>query len=461
MINVLVPPLSQTMETVTLVAWLKSAGEMVTKGEPLFVIETDKANLEIEAPASGLLRQILAEPGSEVTVRSTIALIAAPDEKPAPVGAAGPGEQLHSPFATQPAPVSAVGPGGQPLPLERQNRLFASPRARRLAAQSGVPLAQIKATGPQQMIVERDVQAFLAQQPPVPAVTPVARRMAQAAGLDLATITPERAGERITRADVAAALAEQTAPDSSPPLGAFPLSSPPLGGIEGGLIWQELSPTRRTIARRLVDSLRTTAQITLTRQVDATELVHLRQQLLAELSPADPRPTYTDFLVSLVAGQLRRHPHLNALIEGERFALNEEININLAVETERGLLTPVIPQADRKGLLQLAQERIERVNRALAGSITPVELTGGTFTLTNLGSLGVDAFTPLLNPPQAAILGVGRIHPGPAAYEGALALRQLLTLSLTVDHRLIDGAPAARFLADVARLIEKPYLRWL
>jgi pyruvate dehydrogenase E2 component (dihydrolipoamide acetyltransferase) len=435
------------MDTVVLVAWLKTVGDEVTRDEPLFVIETDKANLEIEAPASGILGQVLAQPGSEVPIRSKIAVIIAPDEI-MPDGAPRSAKKDW----VEPKRDSRPSPSLLPnqLPPERQNRIFASPRARRLAAQAGVTLANLTATGPQQMIVERDVQAYLAGQITPPSATPVARRIAQAAGLDLAAVTPERAGERITQADVAAALAQQTAPATD--LSGFPTQE---------RRWQELSPTRRTIARRLVEGLRTTAQITLTREVDATELVKLREKILTELSPADPRPTYTDFLVSIVARQLRQHPHLNAVAEGERFALNEEININLAMDTERGLLTPVIYQADQKGLRQLAGERAQLVKRALDGLITPAELSGGTFTLTNLGSLGVDTFTPLLNPPQVAILGVGRIHPGPAVYRGKLRLRQLMSLSLTVDHRIVDGAPAARFLADTARLIEKPYLRWL
>lgn len=448
--DIIVPPLSQTMDTVVLIEWLKAIGDEVVKGEPLFVIETDKANLDIESPASGILQQVLVEPGTEVEVQSKIGVIASPDEAipEAPLLRPAAEAEAVQPLTTPAAPgrhplSAATGPGGEPLPTERQERIFASPRARRLAQQEGVLLAEVKPTGPQQMIVERDVRAYLAEREAVPKVTPVARRMAEAAGLDLATLAPSRPGAGITRADVEAALAEREA------------------AAPAGIQWIDLSPTRRTIARRMVESQQAAAAVTLMREVDATELVHLREQILGELSEGDPRPTYTDFLLAIVALQLKQHPYVNATTDGERIGLSEEIHVAVAVDTERGLVAPVLRNADQKGLLQIAQERAELVTRALDGSLTPEELSGGTFTITNLGSLGVDGFTPIINPPQAAILGVGRIRSGPAVHEGKLCIRQLMYLSLTFDHRIVDGAPAARFLANVVRLIEKPHLIWL
>jgi pyruvate dehydrogenase E2 component (dihydrolipoamide acetyltransferase) len=209
------------------------------------------------------------------------------------------------------------------------------------------------------------------------------------------------------------------------------------------------------------DSQRAAAEVTLTRQVDATELVRLRELILAEIAEDDARPTYTDFLVCFVASTLRQHPILNSIMVDDRIAISDDIHIAVAVDTERGLVAPVVRFTDRKRLPQIARERAELTRRAVQGSISPDELVGGTFTITNLGPLGIDAFTPIINPPQAAILGAGRIHPGPAVHEGELCVRQLMTLSLTFDHRIVDGAPAARFLRDVVRLIEKPHLIWL
>ena len=446
--DIIVPPLSQTMDTVLLVEWLKAEGDEIAKGEPLFVIETDKANLDIEAPAGGVLRQVWAQPGEEVAVRSTIGVIAAADETmTGRIG--GPETAVSEVAATGAAPTphplaSAAGPTGQPLPPARQARIFASPRARRLAEQKSVALADLEATGPQQMIVERDVRgAYLEAEPAAPVITPVARRLAEAAGLDPAAVQPAHPGARITRTDVEAALEQREAV--------------PVEGVQ----WMEVSPIRRTIARRMVESQQAAAEVTLTRDVDATEFVELRGQIVEALSESDPRPTYTDLLVAIVARQLRRHARANATWDGERIGLYSDINVAVAVDTERGLVTPVVRNADEKGLLDLTAERARLVQQALEGTIGPEDLTGGTFTITNLGPLGIDAFTPIINPPQTAILGVGRIRPEAAVHEGELCIRQRMFLSLTFDHRIIDGAPAARFLMDIVQLIEKPHLIWL
>jgi len=444
--DIIVPPLSQTMDTVVLVEWLKAEGDQITKGEPLFVIETDKANLDIEASAGGILRQVWAQAGEEVPVRSSIGVIADAGEviPERMVAAPAPASEVQAASAAVGAAVDApAGPGGQPLPPERLARIFASPRARRLAGQESVALEDLSASGPQGMIVERDVRAYLEARPAAPVITPVARRLAEAAGLEPSLLQPARPGARITRADVEAALAVRD------------LVS------EEGVQWIDVSPIRRTIARRMVESQQATAEVTLTRDVDATAFVELRGQLLEALSEGDPRPTYTDLLVAIVARQLRRHPRANAIWDGNRIGLHSEVNVAVAVDTERGLVTPVVRNADKLGLLELTIERAALVQQALDGTIGPADLTGGTFTVTNLGTLGIDAFTPIINPPQTAILGVGRIRQAPAVYQGELCIRQRMYLSLTFDHRIIDGAPAARFLMDVVRLVEKPHLVWL
>ena len=415
--EVLIPPLGQTVDVLTLVTWYKQEGERVNEGEPLFAIETDKATLDIEAQASGILSRVTASEGDSVAALSTIALIVAEAEEEPQVGA------MERPVGM---------------------RLFVSPRARRLAEMERVPLENLSGTGPEDAIVERDVRAYLDERrKAAQKVTPVARRFAEGVGINVATVPPSRPGARITRADVEVTLAERevVAPDV----------------IE----WVDMSPTRQTIARRMAESQHTAAQVTLTREVDATELVRLREKIIEELTDKDPRPTYTDFLVDIIALQLKQHPFLNAITDGDRIGLSKEIHVALAMDTERGLLAPVLRNTDQKGLLRLARERAELARRARDGSITPEELSGGTFTVTNMGTLGVDAFTPIINPPQAAILGVGRIRPGPGVHEGELCIRQLMFLSLTFDHRVIDGAVAARFLQDAVRLIEKPHLVWL
>ncbi len=397
-VDIVVPPLSQTMDTVVLVEWMKEAGDQVERGENLFAIETEKAILEIESPASGVLRQVLVEPGTEVEVGEKIGTIT------------GAGESLSDQEETEPAvaqdaappPAISTAPGTaagaaverRERPAEQEQRILSSPRARRLAKQEAVDLAVLAGSGSEGMIVERDVEEYLSKQGRAGA-----------------------AGQPVT-----------------------------------------MSPLRQIIARRMLESHQTTAPVTLTREVDATELVHLREQLLEDLTDEDVRPTYTDLLISLVARCLRRHPALNARRDGANIIVGEQVHIAMAVDTERGLLVPVIRDADCKELSELTRERAELVRRATDGNATPEQLIGGTFTITNLGALGIDAFTPIINLPQVAVLGVGRIRPAPAVHEGELCIRHLMHLSLTFDHRVVDGAPAAHFLQDLAELIEEPSL---
>jgi pyruvate dehydrogenase E2 component (dihydrolipoamide acetyltransferase) len=470
-IDILVPPLSQTMDSVTLIEWEKNIGDAVTKGEVLFRIETDKATLEVECPATGMLGEILVEPGSEVKIRSKVGTIVA-DGEDIPVGRTSMPEMQQTDRAergekTAPAQVGLTGPEGEPLPQERQNRIFASPRARRLAEMEGVPLDGVRPSGPKGTIVEQDVKTYLEEIESKPKVTPVARRMAEKEGLDLDALVQAKPGERITRSVVEAAIAQQAAVEIDATLTASTLQTDeplPVDEVVHASRQSrpvELTTIRRTIADRMQQSHQTSAPVTLTREVDATELVELRERILKELDEEQERPSYTDFLASIVARGLKRHPYMNGTFEDETLELFENINLALAVDTDRGLIVPVMSAVEGRGLLELARLRTDLMKRTFDGTVTLDELQSGTFTLTNLGTLGVDAFTPIINPPQIAILGVGRIRSTPAVYEGQVTIRQMMYLSLTFDHRVVDGGPAARFLAEIAQLVEKPHLIWL
>jgi pyruvate dehydrogenase E2 component (dihydrolipoamide acetyltransferase) len=242
---------------------------------------------------------------------------------------------------------------------------------------------------------------------------------------------------------------------NAPAAGVLPVAAATIGRLV------KLTPLRRTIARRMQESHLASAPVTLTRLLDATELVALRGRILKALSADAPRPTYTDFLIMIVARALLAHPALNATYDGESLREYDAAHVAVAVDTDRGLLAPVIRDAQGLGLLDVARARAELAHRAVAGTPAAGDLDGGTFTLTNLGTLGVDSFTPIINPPQLAILGVGRIYSAPAAHEGEIKLREMMHLSLTFDHRFVDGAPAARFLQDVVRRIETPDLIWM
>ena len=434
--EVILPKLGQTMEEGTIVEWLKQEGEPVQRGEVLFMVETDKATLEVEATARGFLRKILVPTGQTVSVLTVVALVTkTPDEdisayKPR---FEVPGFRFQVAEAAQPTTF-------KPETVKPETRIFASPRARRLAREKGVDLALVTGTGPNGRIVERDVLAYLDSQPKA---TPTAVKTAATLGVDLAAVSGTGVSGRVMKADVTAAAQPVLPAEKSA------VESVPLTGL------------RRIIAERMATSAHTAARVTLVTEADATAFVEAREQLEADV--ADEwgfAPGYNDLLGLIVARALREFPYMNARLSADGQAIERlsAINLGMAVDTERGLLVPVIRNADQKGLRAFGAELRALVERARGGKSLPDDLAGGTFTITNLGMHEVDAFTPIINPPEAAILGVGRIQPKPVVRDGEIVVRQMWTLSLAFDHRVVDGAPAARFLQRIKQLIEDPYL---
>ncbi len=452
-IEVLMPRLGWTMEEGTLVEWLKHDGDPVQPGDILFTIESDKALNEVESFESGIFR---IPPDSDVVgkllpVGTLLAYIVQPGETPpfesVPAAATVAGSSpVVVPAKPDPIPLSSA-------PASNGTTLLPtiSPRARRVAQELGVEWAALKGSGRTGRIIERDVRAA-AESAAAPAVqiSPVARRAAEGLGVDVATLAAQMPGQRITREHVERAAAQTTPP------GAAPMSS--------GETRTPIPRVRQIIAERMAASAHTSAPVTLTTEVDATELVKLRQGLKAA-SQSDPRPvpSYNDLLAKLVAEALREHPQLNARLEGADIVTSAAVHMGFAVDTERGLLVPVVRDVHSKSLRQIAAEAARLVEQTREGTIRADDLSGGTFTITNLGMYDIDAFTPIINLPQCAILGVGRIVAKQIVVDveaERLAIRHMLFLSLTFDHRLVDGAPAARFLQQVKRFVEQPYL-WL
>jgi pyruvate dehydrogenase E2 component (dihydrolipoamide acetyltransferase) len=427
-VDVLAPPLGTTVDSVTLVNWYKREGEEVRQGEPLFAVETDKATLDVEAPASGILRQVSCQPGAEVKVLSRIAVIAALDE----VIELPKSERVA---AATPSQTSDV----QPSRKRKDGRTFISPRARRVAEEQGVEWQALHGTGPEGAIVERDVKAYL-EPGQTHKITPVAGRMAEQAGLDWTQLSGTGVGGRVTRKDVARAVASTAAAPTREPDEV--LETLPVTGV------------RAVIAERMAQSASTTARVTLTSEVDASALVELRANLAADGLVV----SYNDLFLYVLARALREHPRLNASLQEDAIKLWRRVDIGLAVDTDRGLIVPVVRDVDRKGLTEIARETTALIEAAQQGKLLPGDLRGGTFTLTNLGMYGIDAFTPVINLPECAILGVGRISPRPAVVEQQVVVRQMVWLSLAFDHRLVDGGPAARFLQRVGQLIGHPHL---
>ncbi|MGD2144414.1 MAG: 2-oxo acid dehydrogenase subunit E2 [Anaerolineae bacterium] len=448
--EIILPKLGQTMEEGTIVEWLKEEGDAVSRGEVLFSLESDKATLDVESSAKGFLRKILASAGETVPVLTVVGLITkTPSEDVSDYEVSPRGAETEELVPEALAPSAAESKPGEAVTAERE-RIFASPRARRRAQEEGVDLAEVTGTGPRGRIVEQDVLEALAS---LPKATPVAQRLAEHEGIDLKTLTGTGLDGRITKADVERALPEVKAPAPAAAAEVREVTAEvPMRGV------------RARIAERMQASHRTTAPVTLTTEVDADAFVETRERLKTSLEgDLGFKLGYNDLLIKLAARALREFPYVNARIvqreEGEAVIRQlDGIHVALAVDTERGLLVPVIRGADRKGLKEIARELRGVVERVREGSALPEELSGSTFTITNLGMYGIDAFTPLINLPEAAILGVGRIKERPAVVDGEVSVRKTMWLSLTFDHRLVDGAPAARFLQRIKELVEEPYL---
>ena len=457
--QVLVPPLGQTVDTVILVTWYKDEGEVVREGEPLFAIETDKATLDIEAQASGVLRRVTASEGQEVQALSAIALIVAPEEGDLEMEATGQGgTQEYLVGATPFAPDRTLGVSGSGAAIPK--RLFVSPRARRLAEAEGVRLEGLSGTGPEDAIVERDVRAYLEKRARQ-TITPVAERMAEEAGLDWRQVRGSGPGDRVTKRDVAAALSEtRRAATATAPVIERAIATVTGEGTSGRRPFNEpsmespLQGVRAIIAERMAQSASETARVTLMAEADAAALVSLREQLLDDGYSV----SYSDLFAYTLGRALSEYPALNASLEANVVRQWKRIHIGLAVDTDRGLLVPVLRDVDGKRLEQLSQDTRDLIERARTNKLRPEELAGGTFTLTNLGMFGIDAFTPIINQPETAILGVGRIKARPVAEDGQVVVRPIVWLCLTFDHRVVDGAPAARFLQRVVELVERPHL---
>jgi pyruvate dehydrogenase E2 component (dihydrolipoamide acetyltransferase) len=433
-VSVIMPKLEMAQETSTVVEWLKQEGDHVEQGEPLLTVETDKATVEIESPASGILAGIRVEPEQVVPVTEVIAYILQP------------GEELPLELTKE---VESVSPPLPPAPAPPAIR--ATPVARQMAEDRGVDLSTIVGTGPGGRVTKTDVEAALSAPSGLAAevphekvrATPAARRMAREREVDLSAVTGSGPRGRIQAADV---LTFTPAPM---------IVSEPVAKVV------PLKGLRRIIAERMAASVHTAARVTLVTEADATAFVEARERLKATV--ADEwgfAPGYNDLLGIIVARALREFPYMNARLSADGQAIERlpVVNLGMAVDTERGLLVLVIRDADQKGLRTFGTEFRALVERARVGKATPEDLTGGTFTVTNLGMHEIDAFTPIINLPEAAILGVGRIQPKPVVREGEIVVRQMWTLSLVFDHRVVDGAPAARFLQRIKQLVENPYL---
>lgn len=443
--DIYMPQLGLTMTEGKIVRWLKAEGDPVRKSEPLLEVETDKVIVEAEAQAEGVLGPILAMAGTTVPIGGLLGHILAPGEV-APSSSVA----TVAPFPT--SLTSAPPAVTRPAAFHRASHPSASPRARRRADGLGIELAQIQGTGPGGRIVEADVQWHAEHtQTTWPKSSPLAQQLARDLGVNLTQIQGTGPRGRILQTDVRKAAA--SAPSSASPV-ALPLESGEFEPLQGA---------RRVMADRMTHSFTTTPHFYLSVQVEATALIKMRAGLLAKVEvTSGAHLTVTDLLVKICAQALREFPAVNAAwaetADGVGVIRKSEVIVGIAVALDNGLVVPVMRQADRLALSDIARQRTDLVARARAGKLTLGDLEGGTFTLSNLGMYNIDQFHAILNPPQSAILAVGRIKERPLAMDSNLVVRPTVNLTLSVDHRVLDGAQGARFLDRVAQLVQEPYL---
>jgi len=443
--NVIMPALELAQETGKILRWIKSPGDSVAKGEPLLEIETDKVTVEVEAPASGILRDVTAGVGDVVTVGKTIAVIAAPGEvaAPAPAGASAPPARAVAPPSAEP--------------------VKASPLARRLAEQHGVDLTRLKTASGR--IEKADVLAYVeAQKTPagngaaaaapasaaarLVAASPKARRLAAERGVDLRTLRGSGPAGAVIADDVATAMPPATTPRvAAAPPAAATAGAAAMAGVQG------VSNVWRIMAERITSSWTTVPHFFLVREVNVSRLASWLSQARKH---SGAHVSYTDLIVRLVAAAIAQNPRVNVSWKDGALAQHPEINVGLAVAIDDGLVVPVIHRADTLTLAQLAEHRRDLVARAQSGRLRPADIQGGTFTISNLGTYGVDAFSAIVNPPQAAILAVGRIADRVVPVSGQAVVQPTMVLTLSCDHRALDGARGAQFLGALADLIEEP-----
>jgi len=410
-IEVVMPKMGDTMKKGKIGKWLKKEGEKVERGEPLLEIETDKTTIEVESRGSGILKKILIREGEEVPIATTIGYIAKEEEA------------LPEELILKPTTVTAEAVREAMLEAERVEepkaeavtQIKASPLAKKIAEEKGADLAKVTGTGPGGRITQEDVLRYLASKPPVPTVPTV---------------------------PAAAPIVEKVAEEVlAPEFQVVPMSS-----------------MRRAIAAKMTESKTHVPHFYVSTEVDMTEAVKMRENLIQTVeSKTGTRLSFTHLLIKAVAMALQESPKINSTIEGENIKQWRDINIGIAVSLEDGLIVPVLRRANKLNLFEIASEVSKLVERARAKKLREEEFSGGTFTISNMGTLDVESFIPIINVPETAILGIGKITDKPAVVNGQITIRKMMIITVSADHRVVDGVLAAKFMQKAKNLLEAPY----
>lgn len=431
--KVIMPKLGATMEEGTIDEWLVEIGEEVEEGDPIVAIQTDKITIEVEAETTGILLKKLYDSGEKVPVQKVIAYIGAVNESIAEDESAE--QQQDKPVNPQ---VSAATNSVQPEKSD-DHLIRRTPIARRLAEENNISLTEVSGTGPQGRIQKADVEKHMEQTSQK--ITSLAKKISETEGIDVSSVTGSGIHGKIVKDDVI--FAPKRTRDS-------------LVATSEKVAFKGM---RKVIADRISESFYSAPHVTLFSEIDMTEAVTLRKNLLPVIEEIEGiRISFNDIVVKAVTFSLKKNSNMNISLENEKdIILHSNINIGFAVAVSDGLVVPVLRNADQKGLGYLAKESKKLAGQARDGSLLLEDMQGSTFTISNLGMYAVDGFTPIINQPNAAILGVGRITEKPVAVNGKVEVRSMMTLSLSFDHRIIDGAPAAQFLTDLKGALEQPY----
>jgi pyruvate dehydrogenase E2 component (dihydrolipoamide acetyltransferase) len=456
--NVTMPKLGLTMETGKINEWKMPEGGEIKEGEILLIVETEKITYEVESPGTGLLHIIVPVEG-EVPVADLIGIIAADKAEydkvcaegaPAAAAAAAPAEA--APAAETSVETATAAPAPQRAPGER---VKASPLARKLAREGDIDISLIGGSGPEGRIVKKDVEAYLASNKV--RITPVAKKMADAEGVDLSGITGTGDGGKITKEDVEKAIAARKSPAAAEAQKGAAAEVPGMGPNDK---LEKLSGMRKVIARKMLQSCNEAAMAYMTYAIDATAIQDFRQKLLKTVEKKHGiRVTITDFMLKITAAAIRQHPVINTRwIEGQGILYQEDINVGMAMAVKAGLVVPVIRDTDNKSIIEIAKDRVDLIDKGRNGKLGPAEMTGGTFTVSAMGMFGTDVFTAIINQPENAILGVGTIKDTPVVVDKQIVIRPMMNLSLTYDHRTIDGAKAGQFMQTLKEYMEDPMM---
>ena len=438
MFEIKMPQMGQSVEEASIVKWFKQEGDVVVKGEPLFSIQTDKAEVECEAPEGGVLRKILLAPDVIVPVLTLIGLIGEANEAlPEAGGVSTPAAKAPdapAPTAVQ-QPVTAPAAVVTPQP-QAGGRVIASPRAKAQAASLNVDLGALAGTGPSGRVVEADVLAASGISGSAEVrITPTAKRVAQNMGVDVKGIQGTGIGGKITKIDVAGA-------------GFSPVAAVPAAPVPGVGETIKLSPMRRVIAKRMCESLYSAPHYYVTVEVDMSAAKKFRAKLEAFT------PSFNDLVLCATVKALRSFPQVNARWLGDAIEIMADVNLGVAVALPEGLIVPVLKKAQHLSLEGIREQCKVLIDKAKTGKLTPDDYTGNTFTISNLGPFGVDQFTAIINQPDSAILAVGQMKDRPVVVDGGIFIRPIMKLTLSSDHRVIDGSVAAQFMGRLKELLE-------